>query len=114
MWLCHLVLYSTNPGPEPFPTLPKSLPRRLPSPAAAAAATKWPSLRSAYLSTISQVWGDSADHNGTLCSHTNANQNKKAHRNGIKKPKSNRYPSMRGVRSSFPSLYYNRADGDAG
>ncbi|GAA93568.1 hypothetical protein E5Q_00212 [Mixia osmundae IAM 14324] len=26
------------------------------------------------------------------------NQSKKAHRNGIKKPKTNKYPSMRGVR----------------
>ena len=29
--------------------------------------------------------------------HTNHNQNKKAHRNGIKKPKSNKYPSLKGV-----------------
>ncbi|CAD6589120.1 MAG: 60S ribosomal protein L29 [Cyphobasidiales sp. Tagirdzhanova-0007] len=29
--------------------------------------------------------------------HTNANQNKKAHRNGIKKPKTNKYPSLKGV-----------------
>ncbi|KAJ3074095.1 60S ribosomal protein L29 [Podochytrium sp. JEL0797] len=33
--------------------------------------------------------------------HTNANQNKKAHRNGIKKPKSNRYPSLKGVDPKF-------------
>jgi hypothetical protein len=30
-------------------------------------------------------------------SHTNHNQNKKAHRNGIKRPKSNRTRSLRGV-----------------
>ncbi|KAI0637732.1 ribosomal L29e protein family-domain-containing protein [Trametes polyzona] len=30
--------------------------------------------------------------------HTNHNQNKKAHRNGIKKPKSHRTRSMKGVR----------------
>jgi hypothetical protein len=29
--------------------------------------------------------------------HTNHNQNKKAHKNGIKKPKLNRHPSMNGV-----------------
>ncbi|KAI3660461.1 hypothetical protein MP638_004290 [Amoeboaphelidium occidentale] len=29
--------------------------------------------------------------------HTNHNQNKKAHKNGIRKPKSNRYPSLKGV-----------------
>ncbi|RKO91530.1 ribosomal L29e protein family-domain-containing protein, partial [Blyttiomyces helicus] len=33
--------------------------------------------------------------------HTNHNQNKKAHRNGIKKPKVNRYPSLRGVDPKF-------------
>ncbi|BGP53014.1 hypothetical protein JCM8202_004098 [Rhodotorula sphaerocarpa] len=33
--------------------------------------------------------------------HTNHNQNKKAHRNGIKKPKTQRYPSMRGVDPKF-------------
>ncbi|KAH8929147.1 hypothetical protein BT69DRAFT_1346115 [Atractiella rhizophila] len=33
--------------------------------------------------------------------HTNHNQNKKAHRNGIKKPKTNRYPSLRGVDAKF-------------
>nr|CAG8644209.1 9434_t:CDS:2 [Entrophospora candida] len=30
--------------------------------------------------------------------HTNHNQNRKAHRNGIKKPKTYRYPSLKGVR----------------
>lgn len=30
--------------------------------------------------------------------HTAHNQTRKAHRNGIKKPKSNRYPSLKGVR----------------
>ncbi|ORY79395.1 ribosomal L29e protein family-domain-containing protein [Protomyces lactucae-debilis] len=33
--------------------------------------------------------------------HTNHNQNKKAHRNGIKRPTSNRYPSMKGVDPKF-------------
>lgn len=33
--------------------------------------------------------------------HTNHNQNKKAHRNGIKKPHTFRYPSMRGVDAKF-------------
>ncbi|ESO06465.1 hypothetical protein HELRODRAFT_64261 [Helobdella robusta] len=33
--------------------------------------------------------------------HTNHNQNKKQHRNGIKKPKSNRYPSLKGVDPKF-------------
>ncbi|ORX72129.1 hypothetical protein DL89DRAFT_265768, partial [Linderina pennispora] len=33
--------------------------------------------------------------------HTNHNQNKKAHRNGIKKPKANRYPSLKGVDPKF-------------
>ncbi|KAH8549707.1 putative RPL29-60S large subunit ribosomal protein [Umbelopsis sp. PMI_123] len=33
--------------------------------------------------------------------HTNHNQNKKAHRNGIHKPKRNRYPSLKGVDAKF-------------
>ncbi|KAJ1805287.1 60S ribosomal protein L29 [Coemansia sp. RSA 2523] len=33
--------------------------------------------------------------------HTNHNQNKKAHRNGIKKPKSHRHPSLKGVDPKF-------------
>ncbi|WFD33641.1 60S ribosomal protein L29 [Malassezia cuniculi] len=33
--------------------------------------------------------------------HTNHNQNSKAHRNGIKKPKTNRYPNLRGVDPKF-------------
>ncbi|KAJ1965696.1 60S ribosomal protein L29 [Dipsacomyces acuminosporus] len=33
--------------------------------------------------------------------HTNHNQNKKAHRNGIKKPKTHRYPSLKGVDPKF-------------
>ncbi|OCH93565.1 hypothetical protein OBBRIDRAFT_771277 [Obba rivulosa] len=33
--------------------------------------------------------------------HTNHNQNKKAHRNGIKKPKSQRARSMKGVDLKF-------------
>ncbi|WFC94439.1 60S ribosomal protein L29 [Malassezia brasiliensis] len=33
--------------------------------------------------------------------HTNHNQSSKAHRNGIKKPKTNRYPSLRGVDPKF-------------
>ncbi|XP_076454744.1 large ribosomal subunit protein eL29-like [Babylonia areolata] len=33
--------------------------------------------------------------------HTNHNQNKKAHRNGIKRPKTVRYPSMKGVDPKF-------------
>ncbi|KAI9344953.1 putative RPL29-60S large subunit ribosomal protein [Obelidium mucronatum] len=33
--------------------------------------------------------------------HTNHNQNKKAHKGGIKKPKSNRYPSLKGVDPKF-------------
>ncbi|KOS14527.1 60s ribosomal protein l29 [Malassezia pachydermatis] len=33
--------------------------------------------------------------------HTNHNQSRKAHRNGIKKPKTNRYPSLRGVDPKF-------------
>ncbi|CAO1613213.1 unnamed protein product [Sympodiomycopsis kandeliae] len=33
--------------------------------------------------------------------HTNHNQSRKAHRNGIKKPKSNRYPSLKGVDPKF-------------
>ncbi|KAI9296440.1 hypothetical protein K502DRAFT_323780 [Neoconidiobolus thromboides FSU 785] len=33
--------------------------------------------------------------------HTNHNQNRKAHRNGIKKPKTFRYSSNRGVDSKF-------------
>ncbi|EDR04866.1 60S ribosomal protein L29 [Laccaria bicolor S238N-H82] len=33
--------------------------------------------------------------------HTNHNQSKKAHRNGIKKPKSNRSRSLKGVDAKF-------------
>jgi large subunit ribosomal protein L29e len=33
--------------------------------------------------------------------HTNHNQNKKAHRNGIKKPKRQRYASLQGVDPKF-------------
>lgn len=33
--------------------------------------------------------------------HTNHNQTSKAHRNGIKKPKTSRYPSLRGVDPKF-------------
>lgn len=33
--------------------------------------------------------------------HTNHNQIRKAHRNGIKKPKTNRYPSTKGVDPKF-------------
>lgn len=33
--------------------------------------------------------------------HTAHNQTKKAHRNGIKKPKTQRYPSLKGVDSKF-------------
>ncbi|KAH9814667.1 ribosomal L29e protein family-domain-containing protein [Melampsora americana] len=33
--------------------------------------------------------------------HTNHNQNKKAHKNGIKKPKTGRYPSLKGVDAKF-------------
>ena len=33
--------------------------------------------------------------------HTNANQNKKAHKNGIKKPKRERYLSLKGVDPKF-------------
>ena len=33
--------------------------------------------------------------------HTNHNQNKKAHRNGIKRVKSQRYPSTKGVCPKF-------------
>ncbi|KAI8069594.1 ribosomal L29e protein family-domain-containing protein [Gongronella butleri] len=33
--------------------------------------------------------------------HTNHNQIKKAHRNGIKKPKVHRYPSQKGVDRKF-------------
>eukprot|EP01137_Pigoraptor_chileana_P036992 Opistho-2@33446 len=41
--------------------------------------------------------------------HTNQNQNKKAHRNGIKRPQSNKYPSLRGVDPKFlKNLRYAR------
>ncbi|CAO3631892.1 unnamed protein product [Cunninghamella echinulata] len=33
--------------------------------------------------------------------HTNHNQNKKAHRNGIKKPRQQKYPSLKGVDAKF-------------
>jgi large subunit ribosomal protein L29e len=33
--------------------------------------------------------------------HTNHNQNKKAHKNGIKKPKRQRYASLQGVDPKF-------------
>jgi large subunit ribosomal protein L29e len=33
--------------------------------------------------------------------HTNHNQTRKAHRNGIKRPATNKYPNLRGV-SEYP------------
>nr|ABW90361.1 putative ribosomal protein L29 [Sipunculus nudus] len=33
--------------------------------------------------------------------HTDHNQHKKQHRNGIKRPKTNRYPSLKGVDPKF-------------
>ncbi|KAI8330049.1 ribosomal L29e protein family-domain-containing protein [Chlamydoabsidia padenii] len=33
--------------------------------------------------------------------HTNHNQNSKAHRNGIKKPRQHKYPSLKGVDAKF-------------
>ncbi|KAJ3069884.1 60S ribosomal protein L29, partial [Quaeritorhiza haematococci] len=33
--------------------------------------------------------------------HTNHNQNRKAHRNGIKRPQRNRFPSLKGVDPKF-------------
>ncbi|CEP60613.1 60S ribosomal protein eL29 LALA0_S01e14972g [Lachancea lanzarotensis] len=33
--------------------------------------------------------------------HTNHNQTRKAHRNGIKKPKTYKYPSLKGVDAKF-------------
>ncbi|KAG7193497.1 60S ribosomal protein L29 [Scheffersomyces spartinae] len=33
--------------------------------------------------------------------HTAHNQTKKAHRNGIKKPRTNKYPSLKGVDAKF-------------
>lgn len=39
-----------------------------------------------------------ADPRAKSKNHTNHNQSSKAHRNGIKKPKTNRYPNLRGVR----------------
>ncbi|SCZ90106.1 BZ3500_MvSof-1268-A1-R1_Chr1-3g01780 [Microbotryum saponariae] len=33
--------------------------------------------------------------------HTAHNQTRKAHRNGIKKPKTNKYPSLKGVDPKF-------------
>ncbi|OBZ71897.1 60S ribosomal protein L29 [Grifola frondosa] len=40
--------------------------------------------------------------------HTNHNQNKKAHRNGIKTPQSHRTRSMKGVDPKMPSLQFRR------
>ncbi|KAI5905259.1 60S ribosomal protein L29 [Candida parapsilosis] len=37
----------------------------------------------------------------TCKNHTNHNQNKKAHKNGIKKPKTYKYPSLKGVDAKF-------------
>ncbi|KAG0173158.1 60S ribosomal protein L29 [Apophysomyces sp. BC1034] len=33
--------------------------------------------------------------------HTNHNQNSKAHRNGLRKPLKNKYPSLKGVDAKF-------------
>ncbi|CAE7140020.1 unnamed protein product [Rhizoctonia solani] len=44
-------------------------------------------------------WKESNHSTVNLCSHTNHNQNKKAHRNGIKKPKTHYAGSMKGVDS---------------
>ncbi|KZT20749.1 hypothetical protein NEOLEDRAFT_1140277 [Neolentinus lepideus HHB14362 ss-1] len=53
--------------------------------------------------------------------HTNHNQSKKAHRNGIKKPKTNRTRSLKGVDAKFRrnaryaliGSYKARAEADA-
>ncbi|KAA8909440.1 hypothetical protein TRICI_004507 [Trichomonascus ciferrii] len=45
--------------------------------------------------------------------HTNHNQNKKAHKNGIKKPKTTKYPSMRGVDPKFRRNHKHALHGTA-
>ncbi|KAK9238736.1 ribosomal L29e protein family-domain-containing protein [Lipomyces kononenkoae] len=45
--------------------------------------------------------------------HTNHNQNKKAHRNGIKKPKTSRYPSLKGVDPKFRRNHRHALHGTA-
>ncbi|KAK9471635.1 60S ribosomal protein eL29 [Dipodascopsis tothii] len=45
--------------------------------------------------------------------HTNHNQNKKAHRNGIKKPKTSKYPSLKGVDPKFRRNHRHALHGTA-
>uniref|UniRef100_A0A060SYQ4 60S ribosomal protein L29 n=1 Tax=Blastobotrys adeninivorans TaxID=409370 RepID=A0A060SYQ4_BLAAD len=45
--------------------------------------------------------------------HTNHNQNKKAHRNGIKKPRTQKYPSMKGVDPKFRRNHKHALHGTA-
>ncbi|KAJ8101505.1 ribosomal L29e protein family-domain-containing protein [Lipomyces tetrasporus] len=45
--------------------------------------------------------------------HTNHNQTKKAHRNGIKKPKTSRYPSLKGVDPKFRRNHRHALHGTA-
>lgn len=45
--------------------------------------------------------------------HTNHNQIKKAHRNGIKKPKTFKYPSLKGVDSKFRRNHRHALHGTA-
>lgn len=45
--------------------------------------------------------------------HTNHNQTKKAHRNGIKKPKTHRYPSLKGTDPKFRRNHKHALHGTA-
>ncbi|KAK9446986.1 60S ribosomal protein eL29 [Limtongia smithiae] len=45
--------------------------------------------------------------------HTNHNQIRKAHRNGIKKPKTSRYPSLKGVDPKFRRNHRHALHGTA-
>ena len=57
---------------------------------------RWPNLKS---ETIAFFLSVSPNHD---CSHTNHNQNKKSHKNGIKRPLPSRTRSLRGVSIFYP------------
>ena len=62
----------------------------------------WPNLRSIHTGRV--ILRIPYSDVGFLVSHTNHNQSRKAHRNGIKRPTSHRKPSLKGVRR-YSSVY---------
>ncbi|CAD6912383.1 unnamed protein product [Tilletia controversa] len=68
---------------------------------AAAAAKAGSSKKESLFTTVNQLSSAQVVKMAKSKNHTNHNQSAKAHRNGIKKPKSNKYPSLKGVDPKF-------------